>query len=497
MLNINIKNYQAFSGRYIIYENKLKGKEYIGPNDSLIYEGQYLNGKRNGKGIEYNDRGLIIYKGEFLKGKRHGKGIEYKDNGILIIEGEYLNGKINGKGKIYIKNKLSFIGKFLEGELLSGIIYNNDDSDELEKQDGSLLSKVIFLKKKIRTSNMKLGFSIFEGEYLNGKRNGKGKEYEDEKLIFEGEYLNGKRNGKGKEYENGKLIFEGKYLNGKRNGKGKEYKDSKLIFEGEYLNGKFWNGIQYDNFDNLIYKLNNGKGIIKKYIYINKKIVTLFEYEYLNGEKNGKGKEYNCFGKLIFDGEYLNNKRNGKGKLYINGELKFEGEYLDNHKIKGKEFINGILEFEGEYLFDKKYNGKGFDKYGNIIYELINGSGRIKEYNDNDKLIFEGEYLNRKRNGKGKEYNVNGIVIYEGEYLNGRRNGKGKEYRHNGELLYKGEYLNGIRWNGRGKEYNYFIFEGEYINGKKYGKEYRGGYGGMMEVEYYNGNNIWECCSIF
>ena len=36
---------------------------------------------------------------------------------------------------------------------------------------------------------------------MNGKRNGKGKEYnEDEDLIYEGEYINGKRNGKGKYY---------------------------------------------------------------------------------------------------------------------------------------------------------------------------------------------------------------------------------------------------------------------------------------------------------
>ena len=34
---------------------------------------------------------------------------------------------------------------------------------------------------------------MFEGEYLNGKRNGKGREYNDEILIFEGEYLNGLR----------------------------------------------------------------------------------------------------------------------------------------------------------------------------------------------------------------------------------------------------------------------------------------------------------------
>ena len=37
-----------------------------------------------------------------------------------------------------------------------------------------------------------------------------------------------------KEYNDGKLIFEGEYLNGERNRKGKEYdSDVKLIFEGE------------------------------------------------------------------------------------------------------------------------------------------------------------------------------------------------------------------------------------------------------------------------
>ena len=54
-----------------------------------------------------------------------------------------------------------------------------------------------------------LGELKFEGEYLNGKRNGKGKEYDsDGKLRYEGEYLNGERNGKGKEYYHGKLEFE-------------------------------------------------------------------------------------------------------------------------------------------------------------------------------------------------------------------------------------------------------------------------------------------------
>ena len=41
-------------------------------------------------------------------------------------------------------------------------------------------------------------------------------------------------------YENGILEFEGEYLNGQRNGKGKEYDfNGKLINEGEFKNGLF------------------------------------------------------------------------------------------------------------------------------------------------------------------------------------------------------------------------------------------------------------------
>ena len=56
-------------------------------------------------------------------------------------------------------------------------------------------------------------------------KDGKGhiKEYGNNgELEFEGEYLNGIRNGKGKEYVfNGEIKFEGEYLNGERNGKEK------------------------------------------------------------------------------------------------------------------------------------------------------------------------------------------------------------------------------------------------------------------------------------
>ena len=107
---------------------------------------------------------------------------------------------------------------------------------------------------------------------------------------------------------------------------------------------------------------------------------------------------------------------------------------------------------------------------GNIVYEIENGKGYIKEYNKEGKFIFEGEYLNGERNGKGKEF-YDEKLIFEGEYLNGERNGKGKEFYDNNKLKFEGEYLNGKRWNV--KEYNVKgNFEYEIKNGTGYIKEY-------------------------
>ena len=70
------------------------------------------------------------------------------------------------------------------------------------------------------------------------------------------------------------------------------------------------------------------------------------------------------------------------------------------------------MEYEGDLLFDKKWNGKGYDENGNIIYKLNNTNENTKEYNWMGILVYEGEYLNGKRNGKGKEYDMMIMVNY-------------------------------------------------------------------------------------
>ena len=63
----------------------------------------------NGTGtiMVYYNKGILKFEGEYLDGKRNGKGKEYFNNGILNYEGEYLDGKWNGYEKEYFDN-----GKF-------------------------------------------------------------------------------------------------------------------------------------------------------------------------------------------------------------------------------------------------------------------------------------------------------------------------------------------------------------------------------------------------
>ena len=128
----------------------------------------------------------------------------------------------------------------------------------------------------------------------------------------------------------------------------------------------------------------------------------------------------------------------------------------------------------------------------NILYNSNKMDRIVKEYNCHDKIIFEGEHKDGKRNGKGKEFYYDGKLKFEGKYLNGKKwegkgydksnniiyelkDGKGliKEYFLNDKLIFEGEYLNGER-NGKGKQFHVFnqalSFEGEYLNGKRNGK---------------------------
>ena len=115
-------------------------------------------------------------------------------------------------------------------------------------------------------------------------------------------------------------------------------------------------GKGYDIKNNILYKLKNGKVLLKQLVEFNNKLIS--ENEYLNGKSNGK--------------------------------------------IKG-HYINGVLNEEGEIRDGKLWNIKILDINKNIETEIKDGKGFTKQYNIFQDLLSEAEIISGRRNGKGKE----------------------------------------------------------------------------------------------
>ena len=139
-LEIGLIDYRRFSKRYIIYEENGMGKEYDGFEDKLIYEGEFLNGERSGKGKILYKNGKINYIGQFLHGKKHGLGKEYDSIFELKFIGNYLYGEKNGKGKeicnIGYYDKIIFKGEFRNGNKWTGKGYDYYGKELFDLKDG-------------------------------------------------------------------------------------------------------------------------------------------------------------------------------------------------------------------------------------------------------------------------------------------------------------------------------------------------------------------------
>ena len=122
----------------LIFGQMLKMKLYY-DNGAIKYEGN-----KQGKGKIYNKKGELIFDGEFLdKYYLNGKGKRYYDLNEdntnnndkdlnLECEGEFYNGKKNGKGKQYSKDgKTIFEGIFKNDRPLEGKEITYDENDKI------------------------------------------------------------------------------------------------------------------------------------------------------------------------------------------------------------------------------------------------------------------------------------------------------------------------------------------------------------------------------
>ena len=143
-----------------------------------LYEGEWAKDKFNGFGKEGLPNGNI-YEGYFKNGLRHGEGLmEYtKQRGTVAdgkYQGEWVEGKYNGRGKEKYKN-----GNIYEGQ------FKNDKRHGKGRMEYALRAGAKFE-------------GYYEGEWVNGESNGQGKERYPNGNTYRGELKNGERHGKGR-----------------------------------------------------------------------------------------------------------------------------------------------------------------------------------------------------------------------------------------------------------------------------------------------------------
>ena len=192
-------------------------------------------------------------------------------------------------------------------------------------------------------------------------------------------------------------------------------------------------------------------GLIHNYIIIyNENQEDLSQMEIYEGDLNQKGQRHGL-GKLVtqyyeLKGLWKNDMFSGWGRQSrCNGEI-YEGR-----------FENGLLNGKGIFL-DKKSN-----KY---IGEFKNmkkwGKGKLIS----DKIIYEGDFINNKKEGKGRIKFLESNVIYEGTFINDNIEGYGIFKYTNGNI-YEGEVKNWkMNGNGAYKYRNGKILKGRFVDNK-------------------------------
>lgn len=160
----------AIGTKYVgdFVENQITGQEAVTYTNGDYYEGAMVRGVRDGNG-QYTFASGEYYNGKWSAGKRHGYGVNYYANGN-VYEGSYANGlRQDSEGKLTYSNGVVYQGEF-----------NND------KMTGQATKYY---------SN-----GIYRGSFVDGKRSGYGQYIWESGNQYDGYWKNDKMNGQGSMY---------------------------------------------------------------------------------------------------------------------------------------------------------------------------------------------------------------------------------------------------------------------------------------------------------
>jgi hypothetical protein len=146
-------------------DNKYYAKVYY--KDGTSYQGYFLNKLKNGYG-EQKDKNSY-YKGYWKDDKYHGSGIFFNSKDMSYMTGYYQNGLLEGECLFYDKNMV----------MVNKALFKNGKSCVPTYE-------TIYDDKKSK---------IYEGFMFNGKYNGFGKLF-DNNRVYIGNFISDKKDGK-------------------------------------------------------------------------------------------------------------------------------------------------------------------------------------------------------------------------------------------------------------------------------------------------------------
>lgn len=318
--------------------------------------------------------------------------------------------------------------------------------------------------------------------------------------LFEGYFINGKKNGRGKyTWANGD-VYDGNWVDGKRTGKGRITWSNGASFDGEWKDNQMSEG-KYSFADGSVYEgsFKNGKydGYGKRIFMDGEK----YEGQWHDGKKHGRG-TYTWADGDTYEGDWKDGKRCGRGKVIQYGKSpsgetyvkrSYDGQWLDSKehghgicvegdfgwekmdKVFEGEWVNGKRQGRFVWYFTNSKGGRYIDFYedGKWIDGCIPYDESIKTVDD-AKRFREAEKRTRVSNVKtdfrfAKRLDmdiVTSVGYYDGDYMNGERNGYGECAYDNGDK-YIGTWKDGAA-NGVGR-YAFarggFYF-GQFLNGR-------------------------------
>ena len=279
-------------------QNGVGYQEYA---DNESYLGEFLNCKKNGKGIYKRGDGTV-YIGEWKDNNTFGKGYSEYDNGDFYVGG-FKNNKRYGKG-IYTQAN----GTIWEIETDE----NNNNIHQKKIVEGNEL----FSEKFLTTINGVATYvwpngETYTGDVLNGKEHGKGTYIYASGDKYEGEYKHGKRHGKGT-YIFAKMFrgikktqdkYTGQWANGQFHGLGTYYRSNGKNDVGKWENGKFVGLSDSDQktFDQLKLKISQASNLAKLCVMVQKNLQNFYLARVSDANKYIKNKNLNGMRKSLRD----------------------------------------------------------------------------------------------------------------------------------------------------------------------------------------------------